>query len=843
MSRLLLAAISLLLFAGQSIAGQSIAADATPSGIEFFEKRIRPELVKHCYKCHSADAKNVKGGLLLDTRAGILNGGESGPAVVPKKPDESLLVDALRHESFKMPPSGKLPDAIIADFEKWIAMGAPDPRLGKASSAASKITFNTARSHWSFQPLSETTPPAVQQTDWPRDAIDRFILARLETNGLKPVADAGRRVLLRRAYFDLTGLPPTPEEVAAFVKDASSDAFAKQLDQLLASPHFGERWGRYWLDLARYAESNGRDRNVIFPHAWRYRDYVIQSFNDDKPYDKFVQEQIAGDLLPAADSEQRDEQFVATGFLTLGPKVLGIDNKELFRMDLIDEQIDVTSRVFLGLTVSCARCHDHKFDPIPTSEYYGLAGIFGSTQTMYGPATKGNQFGFDMPLQPIGKDADKLHAPAQAFLKAVAEQTTVRNKARSDRYRVVRNKAALENKKKKTKDAQKIAEIDKQIEPLAAEIAEWDEKIKQLDEELKTLESMPPQFPDYCMAVCEAEKPADEKVRIRGEHNKYGPVSPRGFLTIASGGSSPRISDANSGRLQLAQWLTSPGNPLTARVAVNRLWQHLFGRGLVRSVNNFGAMGDRPTHPQLLDNLAIRFQTDGWSIKRMIRRIMLSRTYQLGSDHDPASYAADADNRLLWRMNFRRLDVEALRDAILAVSGRLDAKPPVGSVVSSFTEPEFNQTVKLSPAQLESNHRSVYLPLARNWLPEMFNAFDFADPNIVIGQRDERTMPSQALYLMNSSFVIEQSGHAARRLLSADGLDDAGRIGLAYRLFLSRPATDRERERVMGYLKEVLSQNHESQNDKANGVQDVKLAAWASVCQTLFGSAEFRYLE
>nr|MBC8291380.1 DUF1549 domain-containing protein [Planctomycetota bacterium] len=609
---------------------------------DYFEKRIRPVLAKHCYKCHSDAAKTLRGKLRLDTSAGIRAGGQSGPILGEGEVEKSRLLKALLYQGPKMPPSGPLPESVIVDFRKWLQEGAvlPDDRPVKPASEGGQTD---AASHWAFSPPESVAVPSLRGDLPAPTEIDRFIVARLQTEGLVPGKLAAKSVLLRRLSFDLIGLPPTLKEQRQFFQDDSAEAYEKLVDRLLASPHFGERWGRHWLDLARFSESNGADRNVIYQHAWRYARYVITALNEDRPFDIFVREQIAGDLLPWDSQEQQDRQLVATGFLTFGPKTFMETKAERFRMDRVDEQIDVVSRSVLGLTISCARCHDHKFDPIPTRDYYALAGIFRSTFLLSGPAAPaGNQYGHDRPLQPIGMDGEKLHGPSQKWQDDVAEQVKVRNKARSDRYRVVRKKAAQENKQKMDQAkadkgdgeaAKRVKELAAEIETLAKEIAVWDAKIKKLDEKLKQTQDNPPPFPDYAMAVRDDETIEDCRIRTAGEFDQLDESVPRG-VPVALSDSPIEMPADQSGRVQLAEWLTSERNPLTARVAVNRIWQHLFGAGLVRSVDNFGRTGEKPTHPRLLDWLAVQFMKDGWSTKRMIRRIVLSRSYRLASSVD-----------------------------------------------------------------------------------------------------------------------------------------------------------------------------------------------------------------
>ncbi|MCI0462315.1 MAG: DUF1549 and DUF1553 domain-containing protein, partial [Gemmataceae bacterium] len=638
---------------------------------------------------------------------------------------------------------GKLPANVVADFELWIKMGAPDPREGKATASYKTMTRDEARTFWAFQPVRKPAPPKVRDASWPRSDIDRFILARLEQKSIKPVGDAEKLTLLRRLHFDLVGLPASPEEQEAFLKDNSPQAVEKVVDALLASPAYGERWGRHWLDLARYAESNGNADNILFPHAWRYRDYVIRAFNADKPFDRFITEQVAGDLLPSDSPEQRDEHLIATGFLGLTSRPRAQNNPD-YRMDLIADQIDVTSRAFLGLTVMCARCHDHKFDFIPTREYYALAGIFDSSVMVPGGGVKG---------------AGKMGNAALHTLSGGGQAMGARE-----------------------------------------------------------------------------GRPADTQVCIRGETRRPGETVTRGFITIASpGGKAPAVSNRNqSGRMELAQWIASPDNPLTARVAVNRLWVHLFGEGIVRSVDNFGSLGEKPSHPELLDYLAARLVENGWSLKKTIREIVLSRTYQLASTHSAVNYKADPDNVLRWRMSPRRLEAEAIRDAILSVSGRLVVNPPARSLAAGAPGKKMNAK-KAGMVAFDTNHRGVYLPILRNYLPEVLDLFDAANPSLVVGKREVTTVPAQALFLMNSTFATDNARAAADRLLAAPDLDDSGRVDLGYRLALGRPATAAERERALTFVRESAA--------TLGTGRAGQVGAWSAFCQTLFASAEFRYVQ
>ena len=728
------AAALLILACGSTAGAQQPKPTPARDGIEFFESNIRPVLVKSCYECHSAKSAKVKGSLYLDSRSGVLKGGENGPAIIPGDPNSSLLIQALHHKDLKMPKE-KLPANVIADFEQWVRMGAPDPRTTDTA-GWKKLTLEDAKTFWSFKPMKQHPLPTLKESGWAKTDVDRFILSRLEQKGLRPVADADRTSLIRRVTFDLIGLPPTPDEIDAFVNDKTADAYEKVVDRLLASRHFGERWGRYWLDVARYAESNGNADNTPFPHAWRYRDYVISSFNADKPYNRFVTEQIAGDLLPAENNLEKDANKVATGFLALTSKPRAQNNPD-YRMDLVADQLDVTCRAIMSMTIICARCHDHKFDPIPTRDYYALAGIFDSSEMLStGTAIKG------------------LKGNGVTGLLTLSDG-------------------------------------------------------------------------ELAMGVKDGN-PKDTAICVRGDSTKRGSLAERGFLTVAITPNTKPVNKTQSGRVELAAWITQPDHPLTSRVIVNRIWQHLFGQGLSRVVDNFGLHGEPPTHPELLDNLALKFQQDGWSIKKMVRQLVLTRTYRLSSAHSAENFKADPDNTLWWRIPARRLDAEAIRDAMLAVSGKITLTPPGRSLASAAAPPK-KAKFSEDPAAKTATYRSVYLPIRRNGLPEALAIFDVADPSLIVGQRDVTTVPTQALYLMNSPFVIEQAQAFAQKILAAKDVDDAARINLAIRTAFGRPASAQEQERVRTFLRGFDGQGRNS--------------GWTAFCQTLLASAEFRYVQ
>ncbi|HTU18812.1 MAG TPA: DUF1549 and DUF1553 domain-containing protein [Gemmataceae bacterium] len=649
---------------------------------------------------------------------------------------------------------------------------------------------------WAFQPPCRHSPPPVHDTAWSHSPVDRFLLAGQEKRGLHPAVPADRLTLLRRVTIDLIGLPPTPAEVDAFLAERRPDAFRRVVDRLLASPAFGERWGRHWLDVARYADSSGKGDNLTYHEAWRYRDYVVAAFNADKPFDRFVREQIAGDLLPAASQAQRDEQLTATGFLVVGPKILANRDVEQRKMDVVDDQVDTIGRAFLGLTLGCARCHNHKIDPIPTTDYYALAGILASTRTLEGikvnnPAVSG------WSLRPLGADGEKLLAARRSHEEKLQQVRIALNRVRSE--------------------------------------ADGDEHRRRVEEMTRTekqIENDLPPAPPLVMAVRDDDHPGDIRVNRRGNPHALGKRVPRGFLSVLSTGPGPSIPADRSGRLELADWLASPENPLTARVFVNRVWMHLFGEGLVRSVDNFGIQGEPTTHPELLDDLAVRFMEQGWSVKWLVRTLVLSQAYQMAVTEDHQAAQIDPDNRLLWRANRRRLEAEVIRDAMLVVAGRLD-RSLGGSAVADLGEQAVrndNSPTALTPEQ--QTRRSIYLPIIRNNLSPILDVFDFADPDVSTGRRDATTVPTQALYLMNSRFVLEQAQAAADRLLSQP---EAGRLSTLYRLAVGRHPTASEVSRARLFLSGFRRQGA----DAAEHEKD----AWTALCQVVFASTEFRFVE
>jgi len=798
----------LLFGAAPAILAADAPASFTSDQLEFFEKRIRPVLVSQCYKCHSHSSEKLKANLYLDSREALLKGGETGPSIVPGSASKSLLIAAIKwtKDDLEMPPKNKLSDTAIADFVQWINTGAAWPKedaktAAVATAASYAAEYDRLRKElWSWQPIKHAEAPAVKDTKWPKSDVDRFVLARLEEKNLAPSGPADKLALLRRATFDLIGLPPTPEEIESFLRDVSPGAFEKVADRLLASPRFGERWGRHWLDVARYAESSGMTRNLVYKYAWRYRDYVISAFNEDKPFDRFITEQLAGDLLPAGSAAEKDRLTVATGFLTVGPRDYNERNPRQFEFNAADEMIDTVSRAFLATTVACARCHDHKFDPIPTAEYYALAGIFVSSQEKAGLAPRRglvnliNQYDDDQ-LIPLGGYRPK---PAE---KQTEEQT--RAEARESIRKFV--------------IASRSGDFSKPSAPILP----------------------------LAMGMQDERRPSDIRILNRGEVKEPGDIVRRGFLSIPAIKHPPTISPGQSGRWDLARWITSKENPLTARVMANRIWGHLFGQAIVHSVDNFGTTGEKPTHPELLDYLATQFVNDGWSTKKLIKSILLTSTYQQSAAFEKSKFAIDPENHLLWRQNQRRLEAEAIRDAMLAASGQLSATPSTASIALDMPPVPLGRGVNgrglANPAELVAgnSHRSVYLPVFRNLLPEALDVFDFADNANVTGQREVTTVAPQALYLMNNPFVIKQSRAMVDRLATAKLTNDPARVEYLYKLALGRPPTSLERDRAVNYINVFLRDpKAATQRDP----YDNKYNAWASFCQALFASAEFRYL-
>jgi hypothetical protein len=783
------------------------ASEPTALEGEFFEKKVRPLLVERCFECHGG-GKKVRGGLSLASRAAILAGGDSGPAAVAGNAAQSLLLQAVRYQGdLHMPPKGKLTDAEIATFTRWVGMGLPwpsaDSRSGGQPAVKSSITEEQKR-FWAFQPACPVSVPAVTDSTWPRSDLDRFILASLEVKGLRPAKQADRRTLLRRITFDLTGLPPTPEDMAAFLNDRAPDAFAHVVDRLLASPHYGERWGRHWLDVARYADSfdaralSEAARSMDITEAWRYRDWVVDAFNRDLPYDQFVTLQLAGDLLatPGKGGGPNVEGVIATGILAIGNWGGGDADKEKMVTDIVDDQLDIVGRAFMGLTITCARCHDHKFDPISTEDYYGLAGIFFSTHILpdVGPRTNGPNM-LRIPL-----------ISPEELAKRDQDQTHV----------------ALLEKQLKAVVAAGARQAGRALFPRSGPLlAAWDsrshagEAVGRLRSELAALRKNPPLAVPVAHGAQEGgikgsghEGTHDVRVHVRGSYLRLGERVPRHFPRILAGSQQPPIT-TGSGRLELARWLASPEHPLTARVMVNRLWQQHFGEGIVRTPNNFGKLGERPTHPELLDWLAGQFVQSGWSIKHLHRLILLSATYQQASEPEQETLRGDPDNRLFGRMNRRRLEAEEIRDSLLAVAGRL--KPTAGGPATrDFADPRrtlYQMTIR--------SDRSGFGPL-----------FDVPDSTATAEKRITSTIAPQALFLLNHPFVLEQTQVLSRRILAV-APENRQRIQFAYQLLHGRQPTAEEVQIGLNLL-------------ARSGLVERN---WEEYCQVLFCANEFIYVD
>lgn len=836
--------IALIVFGFSSF--NSYAQAVTKEGIVFFEKSVRPLFAKHCYKCHSSSKGEDKGGLILDSQAGWMEGGDSGPAIVPGNLSESILIEAIEQKDpdFAMPPKYKLSSSEIEDLKKWISMGAPDPRDGTpVKPTPSKINIAEGRNFWSFQSAKSSTLPDVSDKNWVNDPLDRYILDKLVSEQLIPVADADRATLIRRVTYDVIGLPPTPQEIRDFVNDPATmqNALEQVVNRLLDSKHFGERWGRHWLDVVRYGESMGRTRNYPFPFAWKYRDYVIDSFNNDKPYNQFVTEQLAGDLLPSKDNRQSDEQHIATGFLALGSMDLNERDKEKFQLDVIDDQIDVTGRAFMALTTGCARCHDHKFDPIPTTDYYAMAGIFKSTNTLSGYGNRqggGNKLNrnalISLSDNQVATAVTEPVKPPKPSAREVKLQGQVAKLKKEEKSLTDRLKAF--RKRTNSKQKKVSANEPKQFNPQRTQ-----QRIKQIRNQVKRLEKQIGNLANglnngtsisgnLAMGASDAQNITNCKVRIRGDVDNSGAEIPRGVPQVLTNGTQPKLPDNSSGRLEFARWISDPSHPLTARVMVNRVWHHLFGEGIVRTVDNFGYSGEKPSHPKLLDHLALRFTGEmNWSIKKLISSIVLSHSYRLASEYSQKNYSIDPDNTLFWRANVRRLEAEALRDAMMSVAGTLNLDPAKGSLVQKLKSGEVGKNGGMQSLK-SFDHRSVYLPIVRNYVPEFLQVFDFAEPASVIGRRDITTVSTQALFLLNDKFVIDQSVATAKRLLDDDRLENQEeRIAGAYLLAFGRTPSGAELSQFRKYLNEAIKNGQTPE------------AAFSGFIQALFASAEFRY--
>ncbi len=774
--------------------------------LAFFEKRIRPLLANKCYECHSADSKELQGELLVDSRATLRRGGAKGPAVIPSDVEHSLLIKAVRYDDsdMQMPPDEKLSEAEISDLEEWIRMGAPDPRSHATKHFGKQIDIAAAREFWSLKPISNPQVPQVRDTAWPATDIDRFILAEQESKNLSPAPDADKRVLIRRLTYDLIGLPPAPEEVASFLADESSDAFAHVVDRLLDSPRYGERWGRHWLDVVRYADTAGDNSDYPIPQIHRYRDWVIAAFNRDLPYDEFVRDQIAGDLLGGATEVERQQRIVATGYIA-NSRRFGSRVDDYPQHLTIEDTIDNLGRCFLGMTLSCARCHDHKFDPITNRDYYGLYGIFASTRYPWPGIELDKQQRDFVPLV----SADQQNELTQAATAHQKEQSRLDQEV-TDLQATLKKAgdAEKENVKQKLKEAEKLADKHRR---------------------------QPPLF-ETAYAVADADNHQDAAVQLKGDPAHTGDIVPRHFLTVFGGQELPADCN-NSGRLQLADWILSDDNPLPARVMANRIWQHHFGQGLVPTPNDFGKQGKRPTNPALLDYLATQFRSGGWSIKSMHRLIILSRTWQQSSVRQPQAITEDPSNDTLTGFPRLRLDAESIRDSMLALGGNLDLSPAGPHPFPEQHTWDFTQH-KPFKAVYDTNRRSVYLMTQRIQRHPFLAIFDGADPSTSTAARLNSTTPLQALYLLNDQFVHEQSRLVAERILAHSDENNV-RLNFAYELLFARPAAGEEVTVGQKFLIDAAALL------KNTGLSDEQSAqeSWQACVRSLFRLNEFVYLD
>jgi hypothetical protein len=782
-------------------------------GDVFFRERVEPLLKQRCYECHSHAGK-IKGGLVLDSRSGWQAGGDSGPALVPGSPEKSHLIEAVRYTNsdMEMPPKAKLPESEIAVLEEWVKRGAPDPRETVAVAKAVKNTgvdVEEGRRYWSYQPVRDTVPPVVHDQAWPLNDVDAFILAKQEAAGLPPGPEAEPHAWLRRVTFDLTGLPPTEVEIGDFVTDRSPKAHERVVDRLLSSKAYGERWARHWLDLVGYAEQIGTEGKVFAEHAWRYRDYLVEAFHQDEPFDRFIREQLAGDLLPAASPQERRENLIATGFIVLGDVDINAIDKLKMEHDFVDSQVSKVGTAFLGMTLGCVRCHDHKFDAIGQQDYYALAGMFRSTKTTF-KTRHGIWSNIQrVPLPELEEDREvaRNHEQKLAGWRQEKQKLEAESKALGDKPNAAGKK--------------RLDELKKEITALDLRIGHG--------------EYFHPGKPQ-AIAVQDVAKPADMRVTIRGNPYALGDTIPRGLVRVAMWGPQPKIPAGQSGRLQLADWIADARHPLTARVAVNRVWQKLFGEGLVRSVDYFGTRGDTPSHPELLDHLARRFMKEGWSQKKLIRTLALSRTYRLANGTPPSK---DPENKLLTRMNRQRLDAESIRDAMLVASGRLATPSGGPGLPLEFPEnitglplkekqdghPQFSLKKERESQAVE---RTLYLPVVRTGTQpgtaRLRDVFDFPQPAQFTSKRNETTVPTQSLYLLNADLIRERGEDLAKALLAIKE-DDAARLARLWLRVLNRPITAAEREDALTFL----------QASRAAGEPQ----AWTELARALFGTNEF----
>jgi len=843
-----------LLAAWTMLGATAMAAPET----SFFDAKVLPILKERCFECHSHGTK-IKGGLALDSRSGWSEGGDNGPAVKPGELESSLLVKAIRYvdSELEMPPKAKLPADEIAILEEWVKTGAHDPRSSGAAKVKKGIDLVEGRKFWAFQPVRDSSPPPVKDASWPLDPLDHFILAKQEEHGIGPAPDADRYTWLRRVSLDLVGLPPTKEEVLAFAQDTSPQAFGKVVDRLLDSQGYGERWARHWLDLTGYADMMGTSNSVYAEHAWRYRDYLIAAFNADKPFDEFIREQIAGDLMPAKSTEDRAENIVATGFLVVGDIEIVNPDKAKMETDHIDTQMIKIGQTFLGMTLGCVRCHDHKFDPIGVEDYYGIAGMLRSSPSSHKMPDMGVWSSLNstvLPETPAQVEArKKLEAENE---QRIADLKADQKKLSDEKAAVIQQLAALGKTDAAPQGAAATDNAEREIastpdagsadekDALTKRRDELDAQLKKLAGDLNHAEFFRDKTP-RAFAMSDGAQPADMPVYVRG--NPYAPsnVVPRGAVRVASWDKFPAIPAGQSGRLQFADWLADERNPLTARVTVNRIWQKLFGTGIVPSVDYFGTRGEKPTHPELLDHLATRFMQGGWSQKTFLRSLVLSRTYRLSSANVAAAMKLDPENQLYWRMNRQRLDAEAMRDSLLAVSGELlrDSAGPAlvienpentGSLsLKGVNPPNYNHR---KPRPSQEFERTLYLPVFRSGTAgpdRLRSVFDFVDPAMTAGQRNQTVVPTQTLFLLNNDLLRKRAQVLADKLLADEASPEARLETLWLRVF-NRPITATERDETLAFLGNV-----EPLITTGKGRPALDSILWCELCHGLLASNEF----
>lgn len=784
-----------------------------------FVRHVQPVFQRNCTECHGGEERN--GGLSFDDMASLFAEADSGShAVVAGEPEKSELIKRIRStdEGDQMPPDGeRLADEEIELVRRWISQGAVWPEAAQTSEPEGLTS-----EHWSFQPLSEPEPPHVGDEDWPRTSIDRFIQSRRDSAGLRVASEADPVTLIRRATYGLTGLPPKPEEVREFLAAARSPlgldaAFTELVDRLLSRPAYGERWGRHWMDWVRYADTAGDNSDYPIPQAYLYRNYIIDAINQDLPYDRFLTEQIAGDLLPAETQEQRNRQNIATGYLAMARRFGSLVERYPWHLT-IEDTVDNMGRTMLGLTLACARCHDHKFDPISTRDYYSLYGIFASTRYPF-PGIELFQTQKDfIPLVPDSEAAEAT-GPYQA--------TTERLTSELERLLADCERQALENAAEMNRLT--LDEQRKMRGKLDAMLLKARKAGEKLADHLKTVPALPTAY-----AVQDGEA-RNARIQIKGEPDRLGSEVPRKFPDVLGGQRLPEeIAQSTSGRLQLARWIANEENPLTARVIVNRVWQRHFGAALVPTASDFGLRGESPTHPELLDWLAIEFIRSGWSLKHLHRLIMNSRTYRLSSQDLEENLTLDPSNRLYWKFNRQRLDAESIRDTLLWIAGSLD--PTMQTEPHPFPPRESWEFTQHHPFKddYSSNKRSVYLMTKRLTAQPYFQTFDGPDPNVCTSDRDQSVTALQALYFVNDAFLHEQAGRFAERLLR-ESQSEEQRLSHAFSTILCRPPTSEESALLREHLVAV--------REHAVGDSDVELLAWSSLARSLMRLNEFLYVD